>query len=70
MINKNATNAVRIVDGDFFARSPPAASIPRSSAQPGVVSIGNTIIRGGRQDESGIAWRASASTTSSSADAE
>jgi hypothetical protein len=54
MINKNATNAVRIIDGDFFNKLPARGINSAILAQPGVVAIGNTIyIRGGRQDEVG-----------------
>ena len=54
MVNKNATNAVRIVDGEFFQKLPGRGINNAIVAQPGVVSVGNTIyIRGGRADEVG-----------------
>jgi hypothetical protein len=54
MINKSATNAVRIVDGDFFQKIPSRGINAAIVAQPGVVQLGNTIyIRGGRPDEVG-----------------
>ena len=55
MINKNATNAVRIVDAEFFANVPARGLNVAIATQPGVVLVGNNIfIRGGRADEVGF----------------
>ena len=58
MINKNATNAVRIIDGEFFSKIPGRGLNLAIATQPGVVLGGannNSIfIRGGRADEVGF----------------
>ena len=55
MINKNATNSVRIIDNDFFTNIPARGINAAITAQPGVVLQGGQIfIRGGRQDEVGF----------------
>jgi hypothetical protein len=54
LINKSATNAVRIVDQDFFDKIPARGVNAAISAQPGVITqAGNIYIRGGRPDEVG-----------------
>jgi hypothetical protein len=54
MVNKSATNAVRIVDQEFFNKIPARGVNAAITAQPGVVSQGGQIfIRGGRADEVG-----------------
>jgi len=55
LINKNATNAVRIIDADFFAKIPSRGINTAIVTQPGVVLQGGSIfIRGGRADEVGF----------------
>jgi hypothetical protein len=55
LINKTATNAVRIVDNEFFDKIPARGINAALSIQPGVVvSGGNYYIRGGRPDEVGF----------------
>ncbi|MCI0479203.1 TonB-dependent receptor, partial [Candidatus Uhrbacteria bacterium] len=55
MINKSATNAVRIIDSDFFSRVPARGVNTAIAIQPGVVvQGGNVYIRGGRPDEVGF----------------
>jgi hypothetical protein len=54
LVNKSATNAVRIVDSEFFDKLPARGVNAAILAQPGVVSQGGNIyIRGGRPDEVG-----------------
>jgi hypothetical protein len=54
LINKSATNAVRIVDNEFFDKIPARGVAAAIAIQPGVVvQGGNTYIRGGRPDEVG-----------------
>jgi hypothetical protein len=54
MVNKSATNAVRIIDNEFFAKIPARGLTAAISTQPGVVNQGgNIFIRGGRADETG-----------------
>ena len=54
LVNKNATNAVRIIDPDFFAKIPARGINAAIATQPGVVlQGGNIYIRGGRADEVG-----------------
>jgi len=55
MINKSATNAVRIVDAEFFQKVPARGINTAIVTQPGVVFQNNNIyIRGGRPDEVGF----------------
>ncbi|HTO93881.1 MAG TPA: carboxypeptidase-like regulatory domain-containing protein, partial [Bacteroidota bacterium] len=62
MVNKSATNAVRIVDQDFFQKVPARGINTAIDVQPGVVDQGrnanngsaNIFIRGGRPDEVGF----------------
>jgi len=55
LVNKSATNAVRIIDNEFFAKIPARGINAALSAQPGVViQGGNVYIRGGRADEVGF----------------
>jgi len=56
LINKSATNAVRIIDSEFFDKIPARGVNAAIAAQPGVVVRGeNTYwIRGGRPDEVGF----------------
>ncbi|RPI05083.1 MAG: TonB-dependent receptor [Ignavibacteriae bacterium] len=52
LINKSATNAVRIIDADFFDNLPARGLDAAIVLQPGVVERdGNFYIRGGRPDE-------------------
>jgi hypothetical protein len=54
MVNKSATNAVRILDNEFFSKIPARGLTAAISTQPGVVNQGGNIyIRGGRADETG-----------------
>ncbi len=54
LINKSATNAVRIVDQEFFQKVPARGINTAIATQPGVVVQGGAIyIRGGRADEVG-----------------
>jgi hypothetical protein len=54
LVNKSATNAVRIVDSEFFDKIPARGVNAAIVAQPGVVTQGGQIyIRGGRPDEVG-----------------
>jgi outer membrane receptor for ferrienterochelin and colicin len=54
LINKSATNAVRIIDAEFFEKLPARGTNAAIVIQPGVVSFGGNIyIRGGRPDEVG-----------------
>jgi len=60
MVNKSATNAVRIVDNDFFTNLPARGIDAAITLQPGVVTFGTNAagdpaiyIRGGRADEVG-----------------
>jgi len=54
LINKSATNAVRIIDSDFFDKIPARGTAAAVAIQPGVVvQGGNVYIRGGRADEVG-----------------
>ncbi len=58
LINKSATNAVRIVDQEFFEKLPARGVNSAIAIQPGVVSPGGDIyIRGGRPDEVGYCGR-------------
>jgi hypothetical protein len=56
LINKSATNAVRIVDQEFFDKIPARGINAALAVQPGVIVAGeNTYyIRGGRPDEVGF----------------
>jgi len=55
LINKSATNAVRIVDQEFFDKLPARGINAAIAIQPGVVTAGGNIyIRGGRPDEVGF----------------
>ena len=55
MINKSATNAVRIIDNEFFDKIPARGLAAAIATQPGVVNQGGNIyIRGGRADEVGF----------------
>ena len=55
LVNKNATNAVRIIDNDFFTDLPQRGVDAAVKLQPGVVSQGENIyIRGSRPDETGF----------------
>ncbi|MEW6510016.1 MAG: TonB-dependent receptor [Bacteroidota bacterium] len=54
LINKSATNAVRIIDAEFFSKFPARGTNAAIAIQPGVVSQGgNLYVRGGRPDEIG-----------------
>ncbi len=54
LVNKSATNAVRIIDNEFFQKIPARGINAALQAQPGVViQGGNVYIRGGRADEVG-----------------
>lgn len=54
LINKSATNAVRIIDSEFFDKLPARGTNAAIGAQPGVViQADNIYIRGGRPDEVG-----------------
>jgi hypothetical protein len=54
LINKSATNAVRIIDAEFFDKIPARGTNTAITIQPGVVTVGGNIyIRGGRPDEVG-----------------
>ncbi len=54
LVNKNATNAVRIIDSEFFEKIPARGLNAAIQTQPGVViQGGNVYIRGGRADEVG-----------------
>jgi outer membrane receptor protein involved in Fe transport len=54
LVNKNATNAVRIIDQDFFSKIPARGINAAIQTEPGVVvQGGNIYIRGGRADEVG-----------------
>lgn len=54
LVNKNATNAVRIIDNSFFQNIPARGINAAIATQPGVVlQGGNIYIRGGRADEVG-----------------
>ncbi|MFI5252308.1 MAG: carboxypeptidase-like regulatory domain-containing protein [Bacteroidota bacterium] len=54
LVNKSATNAVRIIDNEFFAKLPSRGIDAAVQLQPGVVQLGNNVyIRGGRLDETG-----------------
>jgi hypothetical protein len=55
LINKSATNAVRIVDQEFFNAIPARGINAAIALQPGVIVMGTTVyIRGGRPDEVGF----------------
>ncbi len=55
LVNKSATNAVRIIDNEFFDKIPGRGTNVALSVQPGVVIQNNTIfIRGSRADEAGF----------------
>jgi hypothetical protein len=52
LVNKSATNAVRIVDSEFFEKIPARGVNAAILAQPGVVAVGgNFYFRGSRPDE-------------------
>jgi len=54
LINKSATNSVRIIDSEFFDKLPARGTDIAVAIQPGVVvQGGNVYIRGGRADEVG-----------------
>jgi len=54
LINKSATNAVRIIDSEFFDKIPARGTNTAIAIQPGVVVQGGSVyIRGGRNDEVG-----------------
>jgi hypothetical protein len=54
LINKSATNAVRIIDNEFFDKMPARGVAAAIAIQPGiVVQGGNVYVRGGRADEVG-----------------
>lgn len=54
LINKSATNAVRIIDSEFFDKIPARGTNTAIAIQPGVVVQGGGVyIRGGRTDEVG-----------------
>ncbi|HLX11656.1 MAG TPA: carboxypeptidase-like regulatory domain-containing protein [Bacteroidota bacterium] len=54
LVNKTATNSVRIIDNEFFANLPTRGVDAAIQLQPGVVQQGNSVyIRGGRADETG-----------------
>lgn len=55
MVNKSATQAVRIIDNEFFAKIPARGLDAAVALQPGVYQRGvNVYIRGGRPDEAGF----------------
>jgi len=55
LVNKNATNAVRIIDNEFFEKLPERGVQAAIALQPGVVVENQNIyIRGGRLDETGF----------------
>jgi len=55
LVNKSATNAVRIIDNEFFDKIPARGTNAALAVQPGVVLQNNTIfIRGSRADEAGF----------------
>ena len=55
LVNKSATNAVRIIDNEFFENIPGRGTNLAISVQPGVVVQNNNIyIRGSRPDEVGF----------------
>jgi outer membrane receptor protein involved in Fe transport len=55
LVNKSATNAVRIIDQEFFDKIPARGTNAAIVVQPGVVTLnGNIYIRGGRPDEVGF----------------
>ena len=55
LVNKSATNAVRIIDNEFFANIPGRGTNIALSIQPGVIIQNNTVyIRGSRADEVGF----------------
>jgi outer membrane receptor protein involved in Fe transport len=55
LVNKAATNAVRIIDNEFFGNFPGRGVTGAISVQPGVVVQNNNIyIRGSRPDEAGF----------------
>jgi outer membrane receptor protein involved in Fe transport len=55
LVNKSATNSVRIIDNEFFAKIPARGLNAALQTQPGVViQGGNVYIRGGRADEVGF----------------
>lgn len=55
LVNKSATNAVRIIDQEFFSKLPQRGVNAAIALQPGVVvQQGNVYIRGGRPDETGF----------------
>jgi len=55
LVNKNATNAVRIIDNEFFEKLPERGVDAAVALQPGVVVENQNIyIRGGRLDETGF----------------
>ena len=54
LINKSATNAVRIIDNEFFSNIPARGTNTALAIQPGVVLQNNNVyIRGSRPDEVG-----------------
>ncbi len=54
LVNKSATNAVRIIDAEFFSKIPARGTNIALAVQPGVVVQGGAVyIRGGRADEVG-----------------
>jgi outer membrane receptor protein involved in Fe transport len=55
LVNKSATNAVRIIDNEYFQKIPARGLNAALSTQPGVtIQGGNVYIRGGRADEVGF----------------
>jgi outer membrane receptor protein involved in Fe transport len=55
LVNKSATNAVRIIDNEFFGNFPGRGVTSAIAVQPGVVVQANNIyIRGSRPDEAGF----------------
>jgi outer membrane receptor protein involved in Fe transport len=55
LVNKSATNAVRIIDNEFFGNIPGRGTLTALAVQPGVVVQSNNIyIRGSRPDEAGF----------------
>jgi outer membrane receptor protein involved in Fe transport len=55
LVNKSATNAVRIIDNEFFGNIPGRGTLTALAVQPGVVVQANNIyIRGSRPDEAGF----------------
>ena len=55
LVNKSATNAVRIIDNEFFSKMPARGINAAIQTQPGVVVQGGQVfIRGGRADEVGF----------------